>query len=412
MISRSSLHALTGGLLAAALAASAHAAAPRTASPAAPAWTPAWGAAPFGLLAKDIPKHTRIYENQTVRQVVRSGLAGNRIRIRLSNEVGKEAVQVGAIRVALSDVDGRTRPGTERRVTFGGAGAFSIPAGAPMLSDPVDLPVGRFNEVAVSVFDPERTEAAAHRLPVILSPPGDHTAEAEIAGGTTTYGAALASQIEVAGGSAKRVIVAFGDSITEGAGSTAKAHKSWPDQFAALLAADPKRRDWVVLNMGISGNRVLHDGAGPNGLARFQRDVLDTPGVTDVVLLEGINDIGWGHRPGEIATAADLIAAYKQMVLRAHARGVRIYAGTLLPFEGAVYYSPEGEADRQTVNRWIRTSGAFDGVVDFEAVTRDPAKPLQIRKDLQIGDNLHPGDAGYTVMAKAVDAQLFGGARR
>jgi lysophospholipase L1-like esterase len=164
--------------------------------------------------------------------------------------------------------------------------------------------------------------------------------------------------------------------------------------------------------MGISGNRLLHDGAGPNGLARFQRDVLDMPGVTDVVLLEGINDIGWGRRAGETATAEDLIAAYKQLAQRAHARGLRIYAGTLLPFEGAAYYSAEGEADRQTVNRWIRTSGAFDGVVDFEAVVKDPAHPLEIRKDLQTGDSLHPGDAGYEVMAKAVDAQLFGGGSR
>lgn len=402
------LRILTAGLLAATLAASAASAAERRAE----AWAPAWAAAPFGMLAKDIPKHTRIYENQTVRQVVRSGLAGKRIRLRLSNDVGREAVRVGAVRVALSDVAGTTRAGTDRLVTFGGRSAFVIPPGAPMLSDPIDLPVGRSDEVAVSVFYPERTEAAAHRLQVLLSAPGDHAAETELRGATTTYGAALASELEVEGARPGRVIVAFGDSITEGAGSTPRAHKSWPDQFAGLLAADPKRRDWVVINQGISGNRLLHDGAGPGGLARFQRDALDVPGVTDVVLLEGINDIGWGHKPGETANAEELIGAYRQIIARAHARGMRIYAGTLLPFEGAVYYSPEGEADRQTVNQWIRTSGAFDGVVDFEAAMKDPANPLRIRGDYQIGDNLHPDDAGYAVMANTIDAQIFGGARR
>jgi lysophospholipase L1-like esterase len=407
MNARPRLRILSAGLLAAVLVTSAASAA----EPRAAVWAPAWAAAPFGMLAKDIPKHTRIYENQTVRQVVRSGLAGKRIRLRLSNDVGREAVRVGAVRVALSDAAGTTH-GTDRLVTFGGRSAFVIPPGAPMLSDPIDLPVGRFDEVAVSVFYPERTEAAAHRLQVILSAPGDHTAAAELPGATTTYGAALASELEVEGARPKRVIVAFGDSITEGAGSTPRAHKSWPDQFAGLLAADPKRRDWVVINQGISGNRLLHDGAGPGGLARFQRDALEVPGVTDVVLLEGINDIGWGHKPGETANAEELIGAYKQLIARAHARGLKIYAGTLLPFEDAVYYTAEGEADRQTVNQWIRTSGAFDGVVDFEAAMKDPANPLKIRRDYQIGDNLHPDDAGYAVMAKTIDEQIFGGARR
>jgi lysophospholipase L1-like esterase len=400
--------------LSAALAASLLAASAASAAQphAAAAWAPAWASAPFGVLKKDVPKHTRTYDDQTVRQVMRAGLAGHRIRIRLSNDVGPNAVRVGAVRVALSDVDGNTRPGTDRLVTFGGRSSFVMPPGAPMLSDPIDLPVARFDEVAVSVFYPEAAEPAAHHLQVKVSGPGDHTAAATLPGATETYGPALASELEVEGPRPPRVIVAFGDSITEGAASTPKAHKSWPEQLADLLAKDPKRSGWGVINEGISGNRVLHDGAGPNGLARFQRDALDTPGVTDIVLLEGVNDIGWGRKPGEEANAEQLIGAYQQMIARAHARGVRIYAGTLLPFEGAVYYSKEGEADRQAVNRWIRTSGAFDGVVDFETPMEDPADKLRMRNDLQHGDNLHPDDAGYAVMAKTAYEQLFGGGRR
>lgn len=373
----------------------------------APGWTAAWASPPFPVLTKDIPKHTRFFDNQTVRQVVRVDAAGERIRLRLTNELGATALPVGAVHIALSDVNGVLRPGSDRVVTFGGRAAVTIPPGAPLVSDPIDLPVKRFDQLAISVYYPKRVEPSAHHLDVFISQPGNYAGAPQLPGATESYAPGLASQVQVLGRKPPHLIVAFGDSITEGAASTPKAYKSWPDQFADMLAADPKRRDWVVINSGISGNRILHDGAGANGLARFDRDALDIPGVTDIILLEGINDIGWGHRPGEIATAQDLIAADKQMIARAHARGIRIYAGVLTPFQGAVYYSAEGEADRETLNRWIRTSGAFDGVIDFEKPMEDPANPLRLNDADQHGDNLHPNDAGYAIMAKTVDRELL-----
>jgi lysophospholipase L1-like esterase len=214
----------------------------------------------------------------------------------------------------------------------------------------------------------------------------------------------------VRGASQRPVIVAIGDSITEGARSTPDANMGWPDQLAARLAA--RGLEIGVANAGISGGRVLREGAGPSALTRFDRDVLATPGLATVVLLEGINDIGRPAQPGyasETVTADDLIGGYRQLIARAHARGVKILAGTLPPFEGAMYFHAAGEATRQAVNAWIRTSGEFDGVIDFDAAMKDPGKPSRMLEGLHSGDFLHPGDAGYARMAEVADKALFGG---
>jgi lysophospholipase L1-like esterase len=212
--------------------------------------------------------------------------------------------------------------------------------------------------------------------------------------------------VEVMAPAGTGAVVTFGDSITDGARSTADTNNRWPDQLARRLAGR-KGGGVAVLNAGISGNRVLGDGAGVSALARFDRDVLMQTGVTHVVVLEGINDIGIA-RNNPSPTAEDLIAGHKQLIDRAHARGLKIYGATLTPFEGAPYYTPEGEAKRQALNKWIRSSGAYDGVIDFDMITRDPAAPTKFLPAYDSGDHLHPGDAGYKAMGDAVDLALFG----
>ncbi len=206
-------------------------------------------------------------------------------------------------------------------------------------------------------------------------------------------------------------IVAFGDSITDGAVSTPNTDRSWPSVLARRLATNGGA-NIAVLNQGISGNRLLRDGAGVSALARFDRDVLAQPGVKWLMILEGINDIGLGARadaaPGDAVTSDDLIVALKQLVDRAHEHGLKVIGGTLTPYEGAAYASESGEVIRVAVNQWIRTAGAFDAVVDFEAVARDPEHPKQFRPGFNNGDHLHPNDAGYEAMANAIDLSIFG----
>jgi lysophospholipase L1-like esterase len=216
----------------------------------------------------------------------------------------------------------------------------------------------------------------------------------------------LLARLEVAAPSRTGSIVAFGDSITDGARSTVDMNARWPDVLARRLAAQRGNGTTAVVNAGISGNRVLGDGAGVSALARFDRDVLMQTGATHVIVMEGINDIGQA-RSNPSPTAADLIAGHKQLIERAHARGLKIIGATLTPFEGAAYFTAEGETKRQALNEWIRKSGAYDGVIDFDQVTRDPAMPSRLNPLYDSGDHLHPADAGYKAMGDAVDLALF-----
>jgi lysophospholipase L1-like esterase len=260
--------------------------------------------------------------------------------------------------------------------------------------------VARGSELTLRVYYPGAVTPPAHAQMVRLTA-GDTTASAAEAGEEVRT-AGLASAVEVEAARPGKLLVAFGDSITEGAGASEAARTSWPAQLAGMLHAEAATRCWSVVNAGISGNRLLHDGRGPNALARFDRDVLAVPGATHVVLLEGINDIGAGKdKPAEAVDAAAIIAAYRQLIARAHGAGLKVIGGTLMPYTGAAYQTAAGEAMRVTVNRWIRTSGAFDRVIDFEAATRDPAHPERLVARYEIGDHLHPNDAGYTAMAKA-----------
>ncbi|MDR6625051.1 SGNH/GDSL hydrolase family protein [Caulobacter segnis] len=371
-------------------------------------WSTAWFIAPLPAAAVARPNEARAFTDATVRQVVRLNLGGDAVRLRLTNELSERSLKVGAMTVALADADGKLK-GSPIPVTFGGKSEASMPPGAPLLSDPIALPVKAMDHLSVSTFYVEPTVPAGHRLRLFVSPPGNHAGKREVPGEQALRGPGLVSGVEVRGASQRPVIVAIGDSITEGARSTPDADMGWPEQLAARIAA--RGIDIGVANAGISGGRVLREGSGPSALARFDRDVLSIPGLSSVVLLEGINDIGRPAQPGyasEAITADELIAGYRQLIARAHARGVKIHGGTLLPFEGAMYFHAAGEATRQAVNAWIRTSGEFDGVIDFDAAMKDPAKPTRMLEGLHSGDFLHPGDAGYARMAEVADQALFG----
>lgn len=371
-------------------------------------WSAAWGIAPVASQAVARPNEVRAFSDNTARQVMRLNLGGEAVRLRLTNEMGDRPLKVGAMSVALAGPDGKPL-GAPIPVTFGGKTEALIPPGGPLLSDPVAMPVKAMDRISVSTFFVEPTAPAGHRVRLFISPQGNHTAKTDTPGEQAMRGPGLISGVDVRGAVQRPVLVTIGDSITEGAGSTANADMGWPEQLAARIAA--RGGDTSVVNVGISGGRVLREGSGPSALSRFDRDVLSVPGLSTVLVLEGINDIGRAAQQGyasEAVTADEVIAGYRQLIARAHARGVKIWGGTILPFEGAMYYHAAGETTRQAVNAWIRTSGEFDGVVDFEAVMKDPAKPGQMLDGLHSGDHLHPGDAGYAKMAEAADKALFG----
>lgn len=380
-------------------------------------WVGSWGASPAPPMATPAGGRfpgTPSFNNQTVVQVLRMSAGGPRLRLRLTNEYGAHALQVGAARVALVGPDGAVVAGSDRPVTFSRAPNATVPAGAPLISDPVALPTKPMARLRVSLFLPGDTGGCTCHitgLELVQVAAGDATQSASLPVPTdqAQYRAFL-SGVEVETTAAPGpVVVAFGDSITDGYQSTVGANRRWPDRLEERLAARDPARAVAVVNSGISGNRVLSDGAlvlfGQSALTRFDRDVLSVPGATHVVVLEGVNDLGASRTAPPSAEA--LIAGYRQLIARAHAHGLKIVGGTILPYGGAAYFAPPGEAVRTAVNTWIRTFREFDGVIDFDAAIRDPAKPDRMRADLQSGDWLHPNDAGYSVMGDAVDLALF-----
>ncbi|MDF3837369.1 SGNH/GDSL hydrolase family protein [Cupriavidus basilensis] len=387
-------------------------------------WVGSWSASPQPVWGPDFIFPTNIpvsVERRTIRQVVRLSLGGDKVRVELSNTYGAEPLHIGEARVALASAkaesQGQTVPGTDRPLRFGGQPEITIPPGAAVLSDAVELPVPPLASLAVSLFlpGPARLETfhwEGRRTAYIAA--GNATASTHLAEPAITPARIVLSHILVDAAAPARAVVALGDSITDGAGATPETDRRWPDFLAQRLAP----ANVAVLNAGISGARVLRDRMGVNALARFERDVLAQPGVAAVILLMGINDISWPgtlFAPEEPAMQAQaLIAGYRQLIARAHSRGVRIVGATLPPFEGALegtpldnYYNTDKEALRQQVNAWIRTSGAFDAVVDFDALLRDPAHPARLLPAYDSGDHLHPGDRGYRAMAEAIDLEAL-----
>ncbi len=372
-------------------------------------WIEAWYSPPVAPAPIWGGNQVRTFDHQTVRQVVRLEAGGQEVRIRLTNELGRSALQVSEVRIALTSPNGVTEAATDHLVTFGGKRSAVLVRGQALVSDPIDMTVRRFQNLAVSIYFSGRVTPSGHLHQVLISPPGDHAAQSDWPRANLEQAPGIASGVEVKSDAARPVLVAFGDSITEGYCATAGTHRDYPEQLARLLARQPADRGWVVINSGISGNQVLRDGAGPKALSRFGRDALDIPGVRAIVLLEGINDIGGqdgpqGHRD---LSAATLIAAYRELIRRAHAKGLEIYLGTLTPYEGAGYYSAAGERVREQVNAWIREARGFDGVIDFDGALRDPAHPRHFIGADECSDELHPNDAGYRLMAQTAWRQLF-----
>lgn len=354
-------------------------------------------------------------KNQTVRMVVHTSIGGRRVRVQLSNAFGTSALQVGAAHVALHDKDSTIIPGSDHPLTFSGKSSFTIPPAAEMLSDPVDLTVPPLGDLVISLYIPGEAASPTIHLTGLhttyISEPGDFTGAASIADPKTVQLWYWISAVDVDAPQSAGLIVAFGDSITDGATSTPDTNRSWPSQLAERLAANKATANLAIVNEGISGNRLLNDGAGVSALARFDRDVLGQPGAKWLIVLEGINDIGIGGRPGaqppDAVTADDLIAAHKQIIERAHMHGIKVIGATLTPYVGAAYATDQGEQMREAVNNWIRTSHAYDAVIDFDAAVQDPANPKQIRPAFNIRDHLHPNDDGYKAMAAAVELSIF-----
>ena len=354
------------------------------------------------------------FNNQTLRQIVRTSIGGRRVRVVLSNAFGTSGLTIGAAHVAVRDKDSAIVTASGRALTFSGRPTMTIPAGAVFFSDPVDLTISPLSDLAIDLYVPGNTNAPSPLAffggalqTSYVSETGNHAGTSAFPVVATTPSWFLVSRVEVMAPQSVGVVVAVGDKITAGSRSTPDTNNRFPNHLARRLAALPS--PMAVLNAGIGGNRVLSEGAfgqGLNVVGRFDRDVLQQTGVTHVIVLEGINDIGQA-RENPTPTAEDLIAAHKQLIDRAHTRGIKIFGATLTPFEGANYFTTVGEAKRQALNQWIRASRAYDGVIDFDQATRDPGHPARFLPQYESGDHLHPSDAGYKVMAEAIDLGLF-----
>jgi lysophospholipase L1-like esterase len=376
-------------------------------------WYGTWGAAPAG----PAPAGYLGVSNQTLRLIVHASIGGARARVRLSNELGRSAVYIGAAWLGLSASGASLAAGSNRQLRFGGAAATTLGAGAALLSDPLDIAIPAQANLALSLYLPGSVQAAtlhdAAYQTSYVSAAGNYAASQAMGVQRSLYSWPFLTGIDIGSTRAGASLVALGDSQTDGVLSTGNANRRWPDYLARRLQAETGSGALPVgvVNRGISGNRLLGDAdntplAGKDAIERFDRDVLATSGVRFLVVLIGINDIIFSASPNA-ALADQITAAYLQLIARAHTRGIRVLGGTLLPFEGYTWYSAAREGVRQRVNAWIRTSGAFDAVVDFDAAVRDPTRPTRLLPVRDGGDHLHPGDAGYEAMARAVPLGLL-----
>ena len=377
-------------------------------------WVATWATAPVS----QAPGAAVNLDNQTLRQIVHISIGGERLRIKVSNAFGTVPLIVGAGHVARRDADERIVPGSGGALTFGGSPDITIPAGAIALSDPVRIDAPALSDLAVDLYLPGDTGATTSPLTEhtgalqtnYVSSPGDFTGATAFPVASTRASWFFLTGVEVTARDDTGAIVALGDSITDGTRSTPNSNRRWPDDLARRIMAQPGHREMGVVNLGIAGNRVLNDVAGPNAQSRCDRDVIAQTSATHVIVLEAINDIGFQNfNPAFAVSAEDIIAGHRQLIARAHARGLKIIGATLTPVEGSLYFAPETEAKRQAVNAFIRGSGAYDAVIDFDLVTRDPAQPTRFLPAFDSGDHLHPSDVGYQAMADAIDLRLFRG---
>jgi lysophospholipase L1-like esterase len=383
-------------------------------------WVGTWASVPTATPATSTPT----LDNETIRQVVHTSVAGSEVRLRLTNEFGSQALRIGEVHVARrAGATGTTIvAATDRTVTFGGTRSPVIPAGAPVVSDPIRLAVPARTDLVVSIYVPNPTPVTSLHA---FANTGNVVAAGNVTDDTAVTGRAVGQWYFLSGVSVRTdrgsaAVIALGDSITNGSAVEADTNQRWPDLLANRM------RDTGMLNLGVAGNRLLHDPNPPPGsnaenfakffgesaLRRFDRDVAAQPGARYVIVLLGVNDLGHPGTvapPSETVTAEDIIAAHRQLITRAHAEGLKIFGGTILPFKDDTlgFYNEVNEAKRQAVNRWIRTSGEYDGVIDFDRATRDPADPLRLNPAYDSGDHLHPNPAGMAAMAEAVPLRLF-----
>lgn len=390
------------------------------AAPAQAEWVASWTAAPHAPLATEGPFAAASFEDVTLSQILRVSEGGERLRVRFSNRYGVTPLEIGAARIVQIDDAGQEIAGTSRSLTFGGEPGAVIPRGAPFISDAVELSVPDLSRLKVEFYLPSATGPCTCHLTgldeLAVSPPGNHVGKPFEPASTAQFRAFLTG-VEIDSPDALGTIVAFGDSITDGVGSTPGANRRWPDVLADRLQA--AGLEWAVANAAISGNRVLSPGMGESALARFDEDVLSLPNVKYLIIFEGVNDIGnrFGPRspdqpamPGLVQdpiTVEQMIAGYQQLATRARAKGIKVLGAPIAPYKGASYWSEEGEAARQQINDWIRTSGTFDAVLDFDRAFADPADPEQMRDGYHMGDHLHGSDAGLKAVGESIDLDLF-----
>ena len=389
------------------------------AAPAQAEWVASWTASPHAPLGTEGPFAAASYENVTLSQVLRVSEGGTKVRVRFTNRYGPGPLAIGAARVVLIDPAGAEIAGTSRTLTFGGEPGAVIPRGAPYASDAVDLEVPDLARMKVEFFLPTATGPCTCHLTgvdqLLVSPAGNFVGRPFEPAARAQFRAFL-SAVEIDSPDALGTIVAFGDSITDGVGATAGANRRWPDVLADRLQA--AGQEWAVANAAISGNRVLSPGMGESALARFDEDVLSLPGVKYLIVFEGVNDIGNRFGPSRGGpnlpgldqpqiTVEQMIAGYRQLIARAHAKGIKVIGSPIGPYKGAAYWSEEGEAARQAINDWIVNSGTFDGVVRLDTAFADPADPAQMREGYHMGDHLHGSDAGLKAVGDSIDLALF-----
>lgn len=389
-------------------------------TPASAEWVASWSAPPHAPLGTEGPFGAASYDNVTLSQILRVSEGGVRLRVRFSNRYGTGPLAIGAARVVRIDDAGKELEGTSRTLSFGGDPGAVIPRGAPFTSDAVTLTVPSLSRLKVEFYLPRPTGPCTCHLTGVdelaVSPPGNHVGTAYTPVSTAQFRAFL-SVVELDAPKALGTIVAFGDSITDGVGSTAGANHRWPDILANRLQA--AGRHWAVANAAISGNRILSPGMGDSALARFDEDVLSLPHVKYIIVFEGVNDIGnrFGKQgpnpPGFPAldqpqiTVEQMIAGYRQLIGRAHDKGIKVIGSPIGPYKGAAYWSEDGEAARQKINDWIVNGGAFDGVVRLDTAFADPADPRQMREGYHMGDHLHGNDVGLKAVGESINLSLF-----
>lgn len=389
------------------------------ATPAHARWVGTWSASPHAPLGTEGMFAAASYDNVTISQIVRVSEGGDALRVRFTNRYGEAPLEIGEARIVRIDDQGKEIAGTSRPLTFDGAKGAVIPRGAPFVTDSLSLAVPDLSRLKVIFYLPRNTGPCTCHLTgldeLAVSAPGNHVGAAFTPVSTAQHRAFL-SGVEVHSPQSPGTIVTFGDSITDGVGSTPGANRRWPDVLAERLQA--AGTNWAVANAGISGNRILSPGMGESALARFDEDVLSLPAVKYLIIFEGVNDIGnrFGPRTGgpqlpgmdqpEI-TVEQMIAGYRQLISRAHAKGIRVIGSPIGPYKGASYWTEEGEAARQKINTWILTSGAFDGIVRLDEAFANPADKAAMRDGYHMGDFLHGSDAGLKAVGESIDLALF-----